>query len=669
MGPMKGTNDPRETDPWFFGMVIEDEENGPSNEEFFEASQQISRFLKDSCRIVCFSEDVPDLYPERGDPDRYCRDDLGFQGYEHDRMWAQYAANNTGVCIFFERQKLEQRMEEHFRGRPGRLLYGSVNYTSIYDPRDSPFHELSWEQIRHLGIEKFTKQHRETFARQLYLTKNPDWANEQEYRYVWIEGDEDHEDDAEFISIDGCITAVCLGAHFPECYLNEIKAIKNQLGIDFYQIKYINGKLSIVPAFIDPPPLKEEFSPSLALDQTFGKQGIATTKIGDSSEAHCMLVQPDGKIVVSGGYSTLRKNGTLRKEGFALARYNPWGERDMEFGEAGIAVTSIGAFHNGVRAIALQPDGKLVAAGTSQVDCNVEEITIARYDSTGKLDKSFGGNGIVMSSIKSKTEVHAIALQPDGKIILGGTVRTRLGSENKCSFMFTMLRYTEDGEADQQFGDKGITATKFAGGNDAIRSVVVQLDGKLIAAGSFETGQGWGFALARFSQDGSLDKTFGQNGRAVINWGPGGENWATTVILQPNNQVVAAGRVHDDKGYVFALARYNHNGMLDNTFGQDGTVKTPVGSTGMAYANSLICQSDGKLVCGGYADGHFALVRYKPDGSLDSTFGKDGQGITNLSGGSGIQSLAQEPGGKLIVAGTANGGTESIFAVAKIDQN
>lgn len=128
MGSMRATNDPRETAPWFFGWVMEEGEPDPGY-EFFAIDERIDEMLKRACLIACFTKDAPDPYPEI-DPDRYFREDLGLQGYEHDRMWAQYAGNHTGVCILFDRDRLEQRMKEHYRDRPGRLLHGSVAYVS-----------------------------------------------------------------------------------------------------------------------------------------------------------------------------------------------------------------------------------------------------------------------------------------------------------------------------------------------------------------------------------------------------------------------------------------------------------------------------------------------------------------------------------------------------------
>lgn len=262
MGSMRATNDPRETDPWFFGWIMDDNESGPDGEDFFEVNRKIDEILKRSCLVACFTGDAPDPHPEF-DPDLYAREDLGLQGYEHDRMWAQYVGNHAGVCILFDRDELVRRMEEHFRGRPGRLLHGPVDYDSEIDLRNSPFYELSWKEMRQMGVEAYARQHGERFARQLYMTKSPDWVSEQEYRFVWI-GEGEDEDEAEYVPIKGCVSAVCLGARFPEVYETNMRAIKERLGIDVYKIHYSYGKLRILPVGWDPPAPQENTSPTPA---------------------------------------------------------------------------------------------------------------------------------------------------------------------------------------------------------------------------------------------------------------------------------------------------------------------------------------------------------------------------------------------------------------------
>lgn len=665
MGSMKATNDPRETEPWFFGMSVENEEVAPSGEEFMDVTRKIDRLLKRSCLIACLTQDAPDPRPELGDPDYYVRFDLGLQGYEHDRMWAQYAGNHTGLCLFFDREKLVGKMEKHFRNRNGLLLHGPVDYVSQITPPNSPFHELSYDEIERIGVEAYTRQHRERFARQLYFTKNPDWASEQEYRFVWLGEDEKEESEAEYVSIQDCVSAICVGTHFPEVYKLNVRDIKDRQEIRAYRIQYAYGKLIIGPAF------PEDLAPTPAApttvepDPNFGEEGVARTRIGEASDAHCGVLLPSGKILAAGGTSSLSHNGMLRNEGFALARYSAEGCLDTTFGENGVVVTRVGAFHNGAQALALDPDGNIVAAGTSRVDRS-GAFTLARYDTEGNLDETFGEGGTVTTKVGTDAELYAVTLQADGKIVAGGTSRSEEMSPSGRLYRFTLVRFTQDGRVDPTFGEDGITATTFFGANDGARAVTVQPDSKIVAAGSCQAADEHGFAMARYRQDGSSDPSFGQGGKVSTLWGAvGGLNHASALTLQRDGRLVVAGQVHDGDGYAFALARYDADGRPDETFGQEGVVKTPVGNTGMAYANAVMVQLDSRIVCAGYADGHFAFVRYEPDGALDPTFGDGGLGTTNLGGQNGAQALLLQPDGKFVAVGADGGGTDCVFALAR----
>jgi len=115
------------------------------------------------------------------------------------------------------------------------------------DVHRSPFYELSYDEINRIGTKAYAKRHRKIFARQLYLTKNPDWVSEQEYRFVWIGGEET--DVAEYVSIEGCVNAICLGTRFPDVYGINVREIRDSLGIAVYQVSYMYGKIQILPLF------------------------------------------------------------------------------------------------------------------------------------------------------------------------------------------------------------------------------------------------------------------------------------------------------------------------------------------------------------------------------------------------------------------------------------
>jgi uncharacterized delta-60 repeat protein len=251
-------------------------------------------------------------------------------------------------------------------------------------------------------------------------------------------------------------------------------------------------------------------------------------------------------------------------------------------------------------AVAVQPDGKILAAGATFVGGVGNEWALARYNGDGSLDASFGTGGLVITDIAP--EIIDLALQPDGKIVAGGR-----GSGN-----FALARYNPDGSLDTSFGTGGKVATDW-GGDDAIFSVALQPDGKIVAAGDSLSSTA-DFVLARYSLDGSLDSSFGTGGKVITDFGGVGGR-ANAVVLQPDGKIVAAGiSVHAANPATFALARYNVDGSLDSSFGIGGKVTTSFGGAFGDVANALVLQPDGKIVAAGTDEAtswDFALARYE----------------------------------------------------------
>src|SRR5947199_1845 len=222
------------------------------------------------------------------------------------------------------------------------------------------------------------------------------------------------------------------------------------------------------------------------------------------------------------------------------------------------------------------------------------------------------------------------------------------------------------GSLDATFGAGGKVTTSFSGSAD-MNALVVQPDGKLVAAGVVFNGVRWDFALARYNTDGSLDTTFGTGGKVVTAIGTDGTG-ASALVLQPDGKLVAAGTTTTDGStYDFTVVRYNTNGSLDTTFGTGGEVTTPIG-IGDNGVSALVRQSDGKLVAAGYASvsGNFdlALVRYNTDGSLDSTFGTGGKVTTPVgSAGDYVNALVFQSDGKLVAAGNTEASTRDVVVV------
>jgi uncharacterized delta-60 repeat protein len=317
-------------------------------------------------------------------------------------------------------------------------------------------------------------------------------------------------------------------------------------------------------------------------------------------------------------------------------------------------------------------------------------VGTAQADYPMALDPTFGSGGTLLTPIgtalgANDARANALTLQPDGKLVAAGYARE---SRND---IFALARYSPDGSLDTNFGTGGIVETRASppasdGGDDQAESVVVQGDGKLVAAGyAASGGTGDYFVLARYNADGSLDATFNPSAPAtcpgtfnvvgcqglVEVQASGNTSRARSVVVQADGKYVVGGFALDSVGGTkFALVRYNVNGTLDTSFGSSGKVLTAVGNGGVSGIFSLALQADGKIVAAGTAsDGgrdKFALVRYNANGTVDTTFGSGGMTLTPVgSGDANLNSLAVDDSGNLVVAGSALTGTDHVFALAR----
>ena len=243
----------------------------------------------------------------------------------------------------------------------------------------------------------------------------------------------------------------------------------------------------------------------------------------------------------------------------ATARGAVAGDLDSSFGTGGKLTTDFGSGQSDEAwALAVQDDGKLVAGGASSGD-----FGLARYNPSGTLDISFGVGGTVRTDLGSAFDlVRGVALQSDGKVVAAGTRCDGQG----C--LFALARYNTDGSLDASFGSGGKVVTDLAGSNEQINSVAIQDDGRIVVAGSeYNASEGaYDFALARYEGDGSLDPTFGTAGSLTTDFGPSTADIAFAVKIQSDGGVVAAGSYEDleTSGIKYvALARYTASGALD----------------------------------------------------------------------------------------------------------
>ncbi len=397
------------------------------------------------------------------------------------------------------------------------------------------------------------------------------------------------------------------------------------------------------------------------LDNSFGSDGIFTNPVGTSiNYAYSSVIQGDGKIVVVG---RIGRMDDPNNDDFVLVRYNPNGKMDNTFGTKGIVTTEIGPGDDRAYSVAIQNDGKIVVTGYSRINSN-DVFTLVRYNTDGNLDNSFGTNGVVTTAVGAdEDEAYSVAIQNDGKIIVAGFSWTTNNSD------LAIVRYNTDGTLDNTFGTNGIVTTDIANSTEEVRSIAIQNDGKIIAAGFYDNETNDDFLLVRYNSDGTLDDTFGTNGIVTTQFGTEGD-WVYSVAIQSDGKIVAAGESYNGSNSDFALARYNPNGVLDFTFGISGKLITQIG-TEDEWVNSLAVQDDGKIVASGYynngSNSDFALIRYNQNGSLDNTFGTNGIITTEIGPVFDIaSSVIIQNDGKIVVAGYSYAANNnSVFTVVR----
>ena len=395
-----------------------------------------------------------------------------------------------------------------------------------------------------------------------------------------------------------------------------------------------------------------------ALDISFGINGKVLTPIGPSDDtANAVALQPDGKILVAGSSYT--------GSGYSLGvvRYNPDGSLDDAFGDSGKVITNLSSEED-LNAIALQSDGKIVVAGFVTVN-NYSKFLMLRYLSSGAPDTAFGNFGNVVTPIGNfNSRARAMVIQPDGKIVLAG--RASVGSYDD----FAAARYNPDGSIDQTFGNAGIVTTPIGTNSDTAYSVALQNDGKIVVGGTTYNGTNYDFAIVRFNAGGSLDDTFDSDGKVSTGFDSNNDT-ILAVAIQDDGKIVGAGVSGIYPGTDFALARYNPDGSLDMDFGSAGKVVTAFGPyDDSAYGVAL--QSDGKIVAAGYRaasvnnNKDFAVARYNADGALDDTFGTGGMVITPVANSNDVASgVAIQDDGKIVVAGASYNVSDTDFAVVR----
>ena len=402
-----------------------------------------------------------------------------------------------------------------------------------------------------------------------------------------------------------------------------------------------------------------------APDPSFGGGGLVRTfEAPDGSGTQLkgatdVAVQPDGRIVVAADVV-----GPLGERDWVVVRYLPDGRLDPGFGRGGATVVETGT--EGVaRALALQPDGKILVTGPAT--CDWEQCFAAlRLNPDGSRDAGFGEGGLARHAPVRRTDAYDVAVQPDGRIVLAG--RWFQGGDANDDDLACVMRLLPDGRLDPGFSRDGMVRLDHGYGDDFLQAIAIQGRRIVVAGAGRLIGDRGGFAVVRFRPDGSLDRTFGRRGRRIVSFGS--RRWATPLAVStaPGGRLVIAGNTgRVAHRWQPAVARLTRAGSLDRGFGSGGRVHTRVPPFG-GGALAMQVDAGGRVLLAGdaYADttrdaADWALVRHTRSGRLDRSFAPGGVLRGGFSGSANGASALAIAGDRLVAAGTIS----SMLGVAR----
>lgn len=374
------------------------------------------------------------------------------------------------------------------------------------------------------------------------------------------------------------------------------------------------------------------------LDGAFGATGKVFTRAGESGgDATCMALQADGKILLAG-----RANLKM-----AVARYFADGRIDASFGDSGMAIIAAGTVYSRVYDMAVQPNGRILLAGYSMPSSSQQCITLLRCLPDGSPDNTFGQGGqfTLPESAGSSATGYRLALQPDGKILIGATRTTNQGT--KSSFVVT--RVLSSGALDAAFGEAGVAVISFGTFDDDLSSFILLPDGRMVAAG-YSAGSGNVFnparrcAMVRLLADGKPDPSFGTGGKILLDMPGGDRDGINSLSLMPDGRMVAGGFGSD-----YFVARFLSDGALDVSYAGTGYA-----STGISGLNDVLALSDGGLLACGSTASDFHLAAFLPDGSVNAAFGTNGASrVDFFAGNDQARAVALQSNGGILLAGLA----------------
>jgi uncharacterized delta-60 repeat protein len=288
----------------------------------------------------------------------------------------------------------------------------------------------------------------------------------------------------------------------------------------------------------------QRYRPDGSLDPGFGNAGTALTGFGRRFQsANAVAITALGRIVVAGSTS----NGITSRS--AIARYMPDGRLDRGFGHDGRVTTDVSRSAEQFTDLAVQPDGRIVAAGWAEVSL-VPVFMAARYLTNGRLDPSFDGDGIARVDVAPGADrANAVVLQSDGKVVLAGEASASGRDE------WGVIRLGPRGHVDPTFARHGRLVTDFGSGFDEANAIAVQGNGKMLVAGIIQGADGGDIGVLRLKPDGGHDRSFGAGGRTLTDVA-GGPDAARDLTIASNGKIVVTGEATRERIRRFVVCRY-----------------------------------------------------------------------------------------------------------------
>jgi uncharacterized delta-60 repeat protein len=386
-----------------------------------------------------------------------------------------------------------------------------------------------------------------------------------------------------------------------------------------------------------------------SLDNSFGEGGKVLNQSLNSTCSEIAL-QKDGKIVTAGA----GRDETTGEYGFLVARFNIDGSLDESFGNEGRVILNNleGVAVVNLSALSIQPDGKILVAGSVKNPNTYSDIVVLRLNSDGSFDNSFDDNGIAIYDLSYKDLPTEMLVQPDGKILVGGT---RQNAQSGFLSWFT-IRYLTDGNIDKNFGDGGVVFTEFITATE-LSGIIIQPDDKIIIGGSYSSFSRT-YILVRYLSNGIVDSSFGESGIAKLRLADVDQNYGAVadIALEPDGKIVTTGS-GGAQNFRISVARFASDGSVDSSFGINGYTILPM-ERGYSRGQTVKVMPDKKIIVTGiYIDGPstgFAAAKFNDDGTFDSSFGESGLAVTGFDVfDAGAETGIVQEDGKIIVAGSA----------------